>query len=230
MKNNFPEKTLQRFFKLFCKPLLEIYLSGERTYRYQNLHLKIFPGVFHPGFFFSTKIILGYLDAFELKNKTFLELGAGSGLIAISAAKKGAFVTATDISLRALENISVNKKLNDATLVLIHSDLFDHIPQQVFDFIVINPPYYKGKIRSEADRAWYAGEQHEYFQKLFLQLPSYINEGTHTFMILSDGCDILRIQDLAAANQLTFRQVFLKKVYWETNYIFEIQYLPKSEF
>jgi release factor glutamine methyltransferase len=40
---------------------------------------------------------------FPLKNKHVLELGAGSGLIAIKAAKEGALVTATDINPVAIE-------------------------------------------------------------------------------------------------------------------------------
>lgn len=224
MMKTFPDKILKQLFKLFYKPILEKYLSAERNYRYQSLHLKIFPGVFHPRFFFSTKILLGYLERYELQNQSFLELGAGSGLIAISAAKKGAAVTATDISRRAMENISVNKQLNNVILEEIHSDLFDSIPQQIFDFIVINPPYYKGIIRTEADHAWYAGEHLDYFQKLFRQLPAYMKARTHSFMILSDECDIDGIQSLAAANQLTIRQVFSKKVFWETNFIYEIHF------
>ena len=224
MKKTIPDKILKRFFKLFYKPFLQKYLSGERNYRYQNMHLKIYPGVFHPGFFFSTKILLDYLERYELKNQLFLELGAGSGLIAISAAKKGAVVTATDISRRAMENISVNRQLNNVIIEEIHSDLFDSIPHQIFDFIVINPPYYKGIIRTEADHAWYAGEQLDYFQKLFRQLPAYMNGLTHAIMILSDECDITAIQKLAADWKLTLKPVFSKKVLWETNFIYEIHF------
>ena len=207
------------------KPVVEFYLRKERTYRYRDLTLKIFPGVFHPGFFFSTKILLAYLEPVDLKNKTLLELGAGSGLIAIAAAKKGAVVTATDISKTALENISVNQELNRVSLQVFHSDLFDRVPQLVFDFLVINPPYFKGKIKHEASHAWYAGEHFDYFQKLFYQLPAYMNESSKALMILSDDCDISRIESIAAKNNFLMKTVYTKKVFPETNFIFEIHFL-----
>ena len=72
------------------KPLLEKYLSRKRTYRYNGFRLEIPPEVFHPGFFFSTRFLMRHLAQFRLQNKSFLELGAGSGLIAIHAAKEGA--------------------------------------------------------------------------------------------------------------------------------------------
>src|SRR5689334_11980445 len=85
------------------KPLLVKYLSTTRQYQYNGIKLMIPPEVFHPGFFFSTKLLLKCFDQYILKEKTFLELGAGSGLIAIAAGKKGADVTATDINPIAVD-------------------------------------------------------------------------------------------------------------------------------
>ena len=67
-----------------------IYSAKERSYSYKGIKLKVFPGVFHPGLFFSTKILLEYLSKLDLKNKTVLELGAGSGLISVYCAKQNA--------------------------------------------------------------------------------------------------------------------------------------------
>ena len=77
------------------KPFLEKYLSKTRMYKYEDIRLEIPPQVFHPGFFFSTRLLLNYLRNFPLVRKSFLEPGCGSGLISIYAAKQGANVTAT---------------------------------------------------------------------------------------------------------------------------------------
>ncbi len=207
----------------FYKPAVKRYLSRERSYVYGGLRINIAPGVFHPGFFFSTKILLHCLKQFDLKNKTVLELGSGSGLISLVAAKKGAIATATDISEKAFRNIEQNREANQLEVEIIHSDLFQHIPKIFFDLIIINPPYYKGKIRHEDDHAWYAGEQLEYFQKLFHQLPSYINERTKTLMVLSDDCDITRIKSIASDYHFKFHLAYSKKKFLETNFVFEIK-------
>jgi release factor glutamine methyltransferase len=128
---------------VFYKPFLVKYLSKERSYSYKNIQLRIHPEVFHPGFFHSTKILLNVPgNPVFAQGKKLLELGAGSGLISISAAKAGADVTATDINPVAMRYLEANRRFNGVTLTVIVSDLFEQIPEQVFDVIVINPPYY----------------------------------------------------------------------------------------
>ena len=65
------KKLLKKFANLFIRPIIEMYLSKERYYEYNGIRLKIYPGVFHPGFFFSTKFLLGQIKKLELQNKTF---------------------------------------------------------------------------------------------------------------------------------------------------------------
>src|SRR5262249_12383876 len=139
------------------------------------------------------------------------------------AEKKGAIVTATDVSKKAIENITLNKRSTNAAFEIIHSDLFQNIPRKMFDVIVINPPYYKGKILNDSQYAWYAGEHLEYFQKLFAQLSPYMHVKSNVMMILSDECDIKGIQSIAAGCQMKFHQVLAKKKFMETNFIFELK-------
>ena len=152
------------------KPLLVKYLSKTRTYSWKGITLEIPPEVFHPGFFTSTKILLNYIKHKNFKQNSVLELGAGSGLISIYSAKKGADVTATDINTVAISFLKKNAKRNNVDLIILHSDIFNSIPIRLFDTIIINPPYYKKQPRSNAEYAWYCGENGEYFQKLFKHL------------------------------------------------------------
>src|SRR6476620_8158278 len=125
------------------KPLLVKYLSKTRIYRYKDIRLSVAPEVFHPGFFSSTQLLLQYISKLPLQGKRFLEPGCGSGLISILAAKNGAMVTATDINPVAVEYLKKNSSQNKVDLEIIRSDLFNNIPEQQFDIIAINPPYYK---------------------------------------------------------------------------------------
>ena len=205
------------------RPLLVRYLSGTRTYTYKNIRLEVPPQVFHPGFFFSTKLLLKHIRHLPLAKKNFLELGAGSGLISIYAAKKGAKVTATDINPVAVRALRRNSDLNGVELNIIHSDLFNEIPQQLFDIIAINPPYYKMKPVSDADYAWFCGEEGEYFQRLFESLGKYINSDSEVLMILCDGCDIEMVKTMAAKNSFYLNCIVKARNLLEKNFIFKIE-------
>lgn len=221
-----PAKKKSFFKKLAFRilhPLSESYLSKERDYKYKNINIKVFPGVFHPGLFFSTKILLKYLEKIELNQKYILELGAGSGLISVYSAKKGAFVTASDISLTAVYNIEKNSKMNDAYVEVVHSDLFDEIPQQRYDYIIINPPYYKKTPTSEKEFAWFGGDDFQYFRKLFSQLDNFIYENTNVIMVLSDDTDFDMIKSIGQDSKFTMEEIMKKKIWGEEHFIFSIR-------
>ncbi|HEY8897869.1 MAG TPA: methyltransferase [Niastella sp.] len=216
-------QTIKHITTRLYKPLLVKYLSATRMYTYKGIRLVIPPAVFHPGFFFSTRLLLRYIAKLALKGKTFLELGAGSGLIAMYAAREGAQVTASDINQVAIHTLEMNSRSNRISLSVIHSDLFTNIPLQRFDIIAINPPYYKKQPKTQADYAWYCGEQGEYFQQLFSSLQWYMHSQSMVLMVLSDGCDLKMIKGMAAANGLRLNCVFEKKNWLEVDYIFSVE-------
>lgn len=192
-------------------------------YAYKGIRLVIPPAVFHPGFFFSTRLLLRYIASLPLKNKSFLELGAGSGLIAMFAARLGAVVTATDINPVAIHSLEMNSQSNRIPFTIIQSDLFKQIPQQAFDIIAINPPYYKKQPRTIAEYAWYCGEQGEYFQQLFSGLHNYMNAHSTVLMVLCDGCDLAMIKQLAKEKGFELNCVHAKTNWIETNFIFQVE-------
>lgn len=210
------------------KPLLVQYLSKARTFRYNGIQLIVPPEVFHPGFFSTTQLLLRYVAAQPLHRYSLLELGAGSGLISLYAARKGAQVTASDINSVAIKYLHQNSKRNGLNLNIIHSDLFTDIPAQLFDYIVINPPFYKKQPNSEADYAWYCGPKGEYFEGLFNQLTSYTHPMTKVFMILCDGCDVEMIKRMASNNQIALNCVQKRKNMVEDIFIFKLS--PSNEY
>ena len=138
------------------------------------------------------------------------------------AAKKGANVTASDVNQIALDFLKKNASKNNLKLKIIHSDLFDNLKNQAFDYIIINPPYYPKKAKNIKEQAWFCGENFEYFEKLFRQLPNYLSAENHCFMILSQDCEIEKIKAIALKNAIAFELVSERKRLVETNYIFKI--------
>ncbi len=179
--------------------------------------------VFHPAFFFSTRLLLRFLEKIEVKNKTFLELGAGSGLIAFATAARGGIVTASDINRTAVDYLRKNSIANNIDINIIASDLFDNIPVQCFDIIAINPPYYKKDPVNDSDRAWFCGENSEYFYRLFETIGGYLHADSEIYMILCEACDVPLIKKIALGNNYQFKLVMSRKKVFEMNYIFKIE-------
>lgn len=75
--------------------------------------------------------------------KTVLDIGTGSGCIAVSLQKQlaGAKVTATDISSAALAVAQRNAEKHGAAIEFLHGSLFTPVAGRRFDLIASNPPY-----------------------------------------------------------------------------------------
>lgn len=215
-------KGLKKCVDLFVKPLLLFYLKKQRSYHYKGIPLIVYPGVFHPGFFFSTRLLLSVIEKFDLKNKSLLELGAGSGLISFYSAKKGAKVIASDISPIAIAGLIKNRERLNLQVEIIESDLFNNIAIQKIDYIIINPPYYPKNPANNMEQAWYCGEQFDYFENLFLQLKNYMNQESVLLMSLSQDCNVEKIANIAAKNNFTMHIHLTKMTGWERHFVFKI--------
>lgn len=206
----------------FLKLALNLYYSKPRPFRYENIRIEVHPDVFPPHMTFSTRILLDFVDELNLEYRTFLELGCGSGIISLLASKKGAEVTASDINQTALDFLNINASRNKLAVKTIYSDVFENLENETFDFIVINPPYYPKNPKNIRQEAWYCGENFEYFEKLFQQLPHHLDAESKCYMILSQDCDLEKIKSIALKNTMDLELILEKKVRVETNYIFTI--------
>jgi len=211
---------LKRISQPFLKKGLDYYYKKPRAYKYQDIEVMVHPDVFPPHLTLSTKILLDFISEIELKNKSFLELGCGSGIISLFARKKGANVTASDINETAIEYLKKASEENNLNVECIQSDMFANISQESFNYIIINPPYYPKKPNNTKEKAWFCGEDFEYFESLFAQLKVYLSEENNTFMILSEDCDFQNISKIAIKNEIKLNPLFSTKKMGEVNIIY----------
>ncbi len=99
----------------------------------------------------------------KCNNLKILDIGTGSGCIAISLAKNfpNAKVFALDVSERALEIAQKNAKLNAVNVTFLHQNILqtNNLNEQ-FDIIVSNPPYVRNLEKKEINKNVLAYEPH----------------------------------------------------------------------
>ena len=128
------------------------------------------------------------------KNPTILDVGTGSGCIAITLKKefKEATIYASDISEKALKVASKNTDKHSVHIPLIISHLLDKV-KFTPDVIVANLPYVdknwdwidKESLKNEPDIALYADD---HGLKLIKELISTIKPGTKFIILEADPC------------------------------------------
>ena len=109
--------------------------------RFMNLEFKVNSSVLIPRP--ETEELVRLMLKEDLEGKEILDIGTGSGCIAISLAKNlpNSKVRALDISSDALEVAEENAKLNNVSIEFIHADIFEYQSDKKYDVIVSNPPY-----------------------------------------------------------------------------------------
>jgi release factor glutamine methyltransferase len=124
------------------------------------------PGVLNPrlmrtGEFFARQLRAGLLPP----HAAVLDMGTGSGICAVFAARAACRVVAVDINPQAARCARINVLMNqceDRVQVLL-GDLFGPLGGRRFDLVLFNPPFLQGAPRDHADRAWRSTDVPERF-------------------------------------------------------------------
>ena len=115
------------------------YIVGEREFF--GLPFKVSPAVLIPRP--DTELIVELTLERLLPRARLLDMGTGSGAIAVAAAhtRPDAAVTALDLSEAALEVAQANAAANGASVRFLRSDWYAALGDEAFDLIASNPPY-----------------------------------------------------------------------------------------
>jgi methylase of polypeptide subunit release factors len=162
-----------------------------RDFRLERVHgvpLLVTPGVFNPQLLRSGAYFAGALGGLLGEAGRVLDMGTGSGVGALFAARHATHVTAVDISVAAVRCARINAALNglEDRIDVRHGDLFAALAGERFDVVLFNPPFVRGAPRSEADRAWRSLDVPERFAA---GLRAHLAPGGRALVLLSSFGD-----------------------------------------
>jgi release factor glutamine methyltransferase len=147
-------------------------LTGKDRYddfRLERVHgvpILVIPSVFNPKVPRTGAFLAAQLDARRVHaDAEVLDIGTGSGVCAIFAARHARRVIAVDINPAAVRCAGINVRLNDLehSIEVRHGDLFAPVAGERFDLIVFNPPFLRGAPRNDRERAWRSPDVAERF-------------------------------------------------------------------
>jgi release factor glutamine methyltransferase len=179
-------------------PVVHHMLKRNKNTVVAGLELRTKMEVFHPGYFFSSKILAQYLAAHIAANQKLLDMGTGSGVIGIMAAKYGAHVLGVDVNPFAVALATENARRHglNGRWRCVESDLFTRLdPTEKFDWIVFNPPYFPRPVQTPEQAAWHAGENYETIDRFLLQARSFLAPQGRIVMILSSDMPLALLHD-----------------------------------
>lgn len=157
-----------------------------------------------------------------VKKLTILDIGTGSGCIALALAQafKQAHVYAIDIAPAAIKLAEQNGKKNDLhNVTFLQSNLFESLPTDLkFDLIVSNPPYIDPAI--QLDQSVIAWEDYNalfaqnqglaVIEKIIEQAPNHLNLHpifSHQLIIEVDSLHAKTVANIARKNNFIIHDI-----------------------
>jgi release factor glutamine methyltransferase len=156
-----------------------------RLERVHGMPFVVTPSVFNPKVPRTGEFLASQIDSrLVQRDWEVLDMGTGSGVCAMFAAKHARRVVAVDINAAAVRCAGINALLNhlEHKIDVRHGDLFAPVLEERFDLIVFNPPFVQGSPTDDRDRAWRSNDVAERFAA---GLGAHLKSGGSALVLLS---------------------------------------------
>lgn len=154
--------------------------------KFNSFDIIVYPTVYPPSD--DSYLLYDYVD---LKGtRSFLEIGCGTGVLTLKAAKSVDRIVAIDVSLDAVQNTMENLERNGLghRVSVLQCDLLSALDDDTkFGVIACNPPYLpKGEARTDLDDALVGGERgNEIIKELIHGILTHLEEGGVVYLVIS---------------------------------------------
>ena len=144
------------------RPLLRRRLGRVALEEIDGVPLVVLPEVFNPAVFRTGTLLARAVAAWippqgaRPEEIRVLDLGTGSGVGALFAARRGFRAVAVDVNPQAVRCARINALLHhlEERIEPRQGDLFAPVGGERFDLVLFNPPFFRGEPAGALDRAW----------------------------------------------------------------------------
>jgi HemK-related putative methylase len=183
--------------------------------------LLVLPEVFNPTVFRTSALLARTIADFAshrvigLEQGSALDMGTGSGLGAVFAARQGYRVVGVDVNPEAVRCARINALLNrlEDRIEIREGDLFAPVYGERFDLVLFNPPFFRGAPKNRLDAAWRGVDVLERFAA---GLPVALKPEGCALIVLSTHGDAPRLVEALQAGNLHTRPVAQREYSTET--------------
>lgn len=158
-----------------------------------------------------------HIKHYALGKNLVLDMGTGSGLLAVEAAGYVHKVIAVDINPEAIKHC--RKTIKKSNIEFRQSDLFSNIQKdEIFDLIIFNPPYLPlDKDEPEDSQLATTGGKkgYELIQKFLSDAKAYLAEKGEILLLFSSLTGINDVNRIILKNGFTYNEVARQHLFFE---------------
>ncbi|UCH81309.1 MAG: tRNA (adenine(22)-N(1))-methyltransferase TrmK [Nitrospiraceae bacterium] len=181
--------------------------------------------VFNPKYYFTSQFMAKNMTISE--GDTVLDIGTGSGILAITAGLNASKVIAIDINPEAVKYARKNVKANNLERIVsvLEGDLFSPLGQtMLFDTILFTPPYMEGEPRTGFEYALF-DKKKQLLKRFFRNAAHYLKPGGYVQMLYSSIAEPDLTLDISMEFGWKYSVIAHEKTFSESFSIYKL-YVP----
>ncbi len=149
-----------------------------------------------------------------------LDIGTGSGIQSIAAAKKEDVncVWATDVQKGVIEYCK--KNIKNKKIIFIHSNLFKNLKKRTFDTIIFNPPYLPQELKIRDLTVEGGKKGYELIQEFLKEVNNFLTRDGIILMVFSSLTKKEEVENLIVNSMLEFKELEKTHIFFEDIFIY----------
>jgi len=182
-------------------------VTKERRFKVLDKEIVAIPGMFAP-IGVNTPLLAEAVRKEVKQSDIVLDMGTGSGVLALFAAEKAKKVTAVDINPKAVVCTKKNVKLFglEKKFQVKYSDVFSNLKNEKFDLIIFNPPFRWFEPRDIIERS-ITDKDYRAIREFFDQVKKHLKSKGRILLAFSTSGDVSYLKHVIKHAGLEYKTI-----------------------